>query len=88
MDRRKGKKLKGLLETHTNKLEAMESCLKTEKRENRIIGWGLVIGVPFLNWLIPRLVGTRWFSMNINPHIGLIDVLVILAGLRFLWKSK
>ena len=88
MDKKRQKKLKGTLDSYDNRLEAMESRLCREKTENRIIGWGLIIGIPLLNWLIPRFVGTRWLSFSINPHIGLVDILVILAGLRFLYKSR
>ena len=79
------KKYKAKVDSHSHKLADMERRLHKERIEARIIGWGLVIGIPLLNWFV-LVSGAKY--PPISPNIGPVDIILILTGFRFLWKGR
>ena len=60
---------------------------KNERLENYWIGTFFILGVITLNFILPYFIGSKIFSTNFNPKIGLADIIALLIGGAFLWKG-
>ena len=83
MNNRKKRKLDRILKEQNKDIEYFRQKDKKDKVENRLLGILLIVGVFLANLILPRIVGSQ-VSMNINPGIGPIDLILILTGVRFL----
>ena len=60
---------------------------KKEKKENLFVGLSLVFGLIILNIITPFTKDVDFLSFNFNPKVGPIDVILFLAGVRFIWRG-